>query len=77
MCWEVKGIDEILKYAKYLSDWVEIKKKGDDKITLVQTVSQPSNNRGGNAVHIKEERHTEIHNLLFISSIFKVLTCVL
>ena len=47
MCWEAKDIDEILKYAKYSSDWVEIKKKGDDKVMTVQTVRQPTVSRRG------------------------------
>ena len=27
MCWQAKGIDEILKYAKYSSDWLETKQE--------------------------------------------------
>ena len=27
ICWEAKGIEEILKYTKCSSDWVDIKKE--------------------------------------------------
>ena len=38
MCWQAKGIDDILKYAKYLRDWLEMKQKhAKEKLMIAQT----------------------------------------
>ena len=38
MFWQAKGTDEILKYAKYSSDWLDAKqKKAKEKLITVQT----------------------------------------
>ncbi|KAJ1205910.1 hypothetical protein NDU88_001331 [Pleurodeles waltl] len=51
ICWQAKPIDEVLQYAKYCSDEIELKQRKLKEVVMVMQIKAAQAGMQGNGVH--------------------------